>query len=290
MKVVELLFSTMVLRPYVFLFLLSFLFASTVQFGFHRTICFLISGYFIAFASEFLSTRFGFPYGLYYYISEPTKDKELWILGVPFMDSLSYVFLAFFSYSFAIYLLSPIFFQKGRIEVVDTKKIRHSPSVLILASFLMVWLDILIDPVANQGDKWFLGKIYEYQTKGYYYGVPLSNFLGWLLVAFLIISSYQRIDILLEKTAPLRGRPALPAKGLYGVIFYFGVCAFITTVAWVYLENPQLVFTNLFILFPLLLWAVFHAVSPASRASEEELESHLRDFPESPLRKYIDCN
>ena len=39
--------------------------------------------------------------GHYYYI-ETTKGKELWVMGVPFMDSMSFVFLAWASYSMAL--------------------------------------------------------------------------------------------------------------------------------------------------------------------------------------------
>ena len=59
---------------------------------------------------------------------------------------------------------------------------------------LRVDVDVVIDPVARLGDRWFLGKIFEYEVEGAYFGVPLSNFAGWMLTATLIVAAYQRID------------------------------------------------------------------------------------------------
>ena len=46
----------------------------------------------------------------------------------------------------------------------------------------MMLLDVVIDPVALQGEKWFLGRIYEYPQRGFYFGVTAANFAGWFFV------------------------------------------------------------------------------------------------------------
>lgn len=69
-----------------------------------------------------------------------------------------------------------------------------SLSVLILGSFLQTFLDIVIDPVALQGRRWFLGQIYGYGTNGIHFGVPLSNYAGWLLTSACLVSAFQMID------------------------------------------------------------------------------------------------
>lgn len=283
METLYLLWGTVLLRPYVFVFMAFFLFISYCMFGGKRTLLFALAGYFIAFTSEFLSTRYGFPYGLYHYIQAPTADKELWISNVPFMDSLSYSFLAFFSYTFAIFLSSPLYKKGWRMEMVDTKKIRHSPYVLLLGSFLMVWIDILVDPASNQGEKWFLGKIYYYDPPGFYHGVPLSNFLGWYLVAFLIISSYQRLDILMEKKEPFQGGLPVPYKGFYGICLYFGIMGFILFVTFLLCRDYPLGLTGVFIALPLFMWFLSCIFKGSNRATEEEIKAHLEDFPHSPV-------
>ena len=55
----------------------------------------------------------------------------------------------------------------------------------------MVTLDIIIDPVALRGYRWFLGQIYGYPEGGVYFGVTISNFAGWFLVALVLIRVLQ---------------------------------------------------------------------------------------------------
>ena len=92
MEWLTLLWGTVLLRPYVFLFLAVYLIIAILNMGVIRSVVFTVLAYTIAFSSEYSSTRNGFPYGFYSYI-ETTRNQELWISNVPFMDSLSYSFL-----------------------------------------------------------------------------------------------------------------------------------------------------------------------------------------------------
>src|SRR5579864_99081 len=103
----HLLLSTIALRPYVFIFLASFLFISIANFGLRTTFLFTTITYIVALACEWSSVHNGFPFGLYHYI-EATRGREIWIFGVPFMDSLSFTFLSFASYTLALMVASPI--------------------------------------------------------------------------------------------------------------------------------------------------------------------------------------
>jgi len=93
-EIPQLLLGTLLLRPYVFIFLGIYILGCTASYGLRTTLSFLVAGYLIAFASEVSSIHNGFPYGHYYYIPV-TAHRELWIAGVPFMDSISYVFLSY---------------------------------------------------------------------------------------------------------------------------------------------------------------------------------------------------
>src|SRR5262249_1036112 len=46
----------------------------------------------------------------------------------------------------------------------------------------MMLLDLVIDPLAVLYDRWFLGRGFYYPAGGMYFGVPLSNFVAWILV------------------------------------------------------------------------------------------------------------
>ncbi|MBI3988714.1 MAG: carotenoid biosynthesis protein [candidate division NC10 bacterium] len=210
MESLKLLFSTLILRPYVSI-LFAIFFTSAVQsWGWMRTFIFTLLGWGVAFAAEFSSTRTGFPFGFYSYIPE-TKGRELWILNVPFMDSFSFVFLAYASYTLALHLLHPSWkgLQRWR--------------VLFLATLLFVLLDVIIDPLALRGDRWFLGKIYGYPEGGIYFGVPLSNFLGWGVVGSGILGLFEAIDRSLGGVPAGASFPGLGGPFLYFLVLLSGV-------------------------------------------------------------------
>lgn len=210
----SLLLSTLMLRPYVFALFAFHIVVGSLQLGLKKIIVFTALGYFIAFLSEFTSTRIGIPYGYYYYI-EATRDKELWISNVPLMDSLSYTFLAYFSYSLALLFRLPIVWRGYDVQLADnTDEIRRSGSVLTLSVILFVLQDVIADPLALRGSRWFLGQIYGYPYEGLYFGVPLANFLGWTVVGLVIFSIFRALDGLFEdsqKHSPLSF--TLPLEG-----------------------------------------------------------------------------
>src|SRR5208283_3538930 len=84
-----LLFHTIALRPYVFVFLLVYMIGCSLHLGLKRALLFCVAGYSIAWLSEYSSIHNGIPYGYYFYI-EQTKGREFWVFGVPLIDSWKY--------------------------------------------------------------------------------------------------------------------------------------------------------------------------------------------------------
>jgi len=192
----DVLITTILNRPYVFGFLIAFLVIGVLNRGWGRTLLFLILGFLIAFLSEVSSIRNGFPYGMYHYVYENLQG-ELMLWGVPLWDSLSYSFLAYAAYEYTRYFT------------------RH----IWLGPLIMVAIDIVVDPLAVRGDRWFLGRIFYYPEGGQYFGVPLTNFGGWLLVALAIFLAYS----FLEK----RFKAPPPERALWlGPAFYWGILTF----------------------------------------------------------------
>src|SRR6185369_1047820 len=236
-------------------------------------------GYSIAFCSEWLSINTGFPYGWYYYI-DTTSSRELWVAGVPFFDSLSYVFLAYCSYATALFILSPLKAWRWNIATLETRRIRRSFPVLLLGSFLQTGLDIVIDPVALQGNRWFLGQIYGYRERGIHFGVPLSNYAGWLLTSFCLIAAFQLIDArrLHDRAA---GVAHVPFHSLLGPALYLSVLIFNIGVALVIGEHLMALCGALIYALPALM-VVILALKRGNRFTKEQLGDHLRDYPWSP--------
>ncbi|MHC5022267.1 MAG: carotenoid biosynthesis protein [Planctomycetota bacterium] len=181
--------------------------------GWKRTLAFLPFGYGVAFASEYASIHTGFPYGLYAYLPDRFLHRELWINGeVPFMDSLSYVFLNRF----------------WRAKPDGSGPKRHTVVTVLLGAALVTWLDMIIDPVSLRGEEWFLGKIYHYPGGGSHFGVPWTNYAGWFITGCAIQGGLA----LAERRWPAPGDDT-PGRVWMGAAIYAGVALFILSVAWV---------------------------------------------------------
>jgi len=280
-ELLSLLGSTVALRPYVFVFLAVYVATGSVHMGLRRTLAYIPLGYGLAWASEFASINYGFPYGDYYYLHD-TVGRELWVFGVPFMDSLSYVFLSYSSYAMAVFLLSPVRFGTHGCIVLETRPLRRSWSTLLLGAFLFVLLDVIIDPVALQGYRWFLGQIYGYRNPGVYFGIPMSNFGGWLLVGLLLVAALQWLDGAprLEDPVCIYCRP-WPWVCLGGPLLYVGVLAFNLSVTF-WIGELLLGTVGLLILFYTALTAFFFTLYKHKRITSADVAAHLADFPSSP--------
>jgi hypothetical protein len=177
----DLLIGTLVLRPYVFGFLAAFLVAGAIDLGWRRTLLFGAWVGPAAWLAEYSSTRTGVPFGLYHYTGS-THGQELFLADVPLMDCLSFTFLAYAAFCLA------------RAVLRSTPPPEPAPAVAVVAGVLMMLLDVVIDPLAVRGDRWFLGRIFYYPEGGVYFGVPVSNFVGWMIVGMVGVGGYLRLS------------------------------------------------------------------------------------------------
>ncbi len=277
-EILRLLWGTVLLRPYVFTFFAAYLFLAVSSIGWKRTGIFTVIAFIIAFLCEYGSIHIGFPFGLYYYI-ETTYNQELWIAGVPFMDSLSFTFLSFVSYQMAILLRSPLIISSKDIQVVTLKRISNSWITCILAGILMMYLDIVIDPVALQGDKWFLGKIYYYPEGGSYFGITIANFLGWWFVCTAILRIYLFVE---KRLGVLERTFRYPFKGIAPAGLYFGILGFNLTMTFL-IKEITMGWASTFICFLLVLLLFQHISTFLTLKPEIPLKEHKKDYPNTYL-------
>lgn len=143
----------------------------------------------VGFAAEVGGVRFGIPFGSYRYTGAlgPT------LLGVPPVVAFAWMTLAaYVKQTIALFYLP-------------------RPLEILIAAVWLTGLDLLIDPLAaNELSYW------RWAVKGVFFGVPLTNFAGWLLVSLIFFGI-------------LRGKfeRSLPAR-LIGVslILFFTLLAF----------------------------------------------------------------
>lgn len=252
MDLLILFFKTILFRPYVFVFLAAFLFAAIKLIGWPRTWRFWLISWATAFVCEFSSTRNGIPFGWYHY-NGSTVGQELYFSNIPFMDSISFSFLLYAAYCLTLCFLLPPHRASERSRNWLTQlhfdlSTRTNWSVLLVTALFYAFIDMVIDPVALRGDRWFLGKIYYYPDPGTHFGVPLANYVGWAVVGLIALSIYFRFD----RRLPELSFPAdnsVTTRLLLGVGLYYGVLAFNLSVTF-WIGEPLLGLTGLLMYLP----------------------------------------
>src|SRR5438094_3194415 len=250
MEFLTVLGKTVLLRPYVFVPLTLALAISVSLMGRTRTTIFFLVTWMVAFGCEFSSTRTGIPFGWYFY-NDSTRGQELYLSNIPFMASLSFAFLLFGSYCLSLLFRSRSRRQGSQIYIASTA-LQTSWSVLALSVLFFALVDVIIDPVALRGDRWFLGKIYYYPEPGVHFGVPIANYLGWALVGLLALGLFR----LLEPRLPAPPNPpAITRPLLLGCTLYYGVLAFNLAVTF-WIDEPVIGTTGLFMYLPITAFLV----------------------------------
>ena len=211
------LIGTLTLRPYVFGFLAIFLIAGARDLGRARTVGFLAWGGAVALVAELVSTRVGIPFGLYHYTGA-TRGAELFLANVPFFSPLSFPFLAYAAFCLARRTLGAGWAttRAGRVRMVA------------VSGVLMMLLDVVIDPLAVRGERWFLGHIFYYPDGGLYFGVPVSNFVGWLVVGWVTVGG-----LVWASAGPGRETPDPGAPGLGIALYYLVLAVNLTVTLWI---------------------------------------------------------
>jgi uncharacterized membrane protein len=90
-----------------------------------------------------------------------------------------------------------------------------------LGAMTMTAWDLLIDPGMSSPPE----QAFVWERGGAYFGVPLQNFLGWLLTAFLIYLAYRLVErkIGIKPMAPVTTSVAALPLDAYGIFMFNGL-------------------------------------------------------------------
>lgn len=269
MDLIILLYKTVLFRPYVFAFLAAFLFAAIKLIGWPRTWRFWLISWGTAFVCEFSSTRNGIPFGWYHY-NGSTVGQELYFFDVPFMDSISFSFLLYAAYCVALCFVLPIESSTASTWPILKPlhldmRVRTSWPVLLLTAFLFAFIDMVIDPVALRGDRWFLGKIYYYPDPGLHFGVPFANYVGWAVVGLISLAIYFPLERRLPALSP---PPSATPQLLLGVGLYYGVLAFNLSMTF-WIGESFMGLSGLLMHLPIIALLLFRLARPRSASPSD---------------------
>ena len=158
----------------------------------------------VGYVMEAIGVRNGFPFGHYYF----TAGMGPKVFAVPILMGPAYLGMGYVAWARVI-------------AASDDEAVwLAGPRVIglpLAAGFAMVAWDLSFDPALST-----FGRYWVWTRGGSYFGVPISNFLGWLLTNYLICQLFALY--LRRRSAPSRTGNLMAADARLAVFFY-AVCA-----------------------------------------------------------------
>ena len=206
-------------RWYVTLFGAAFAWCAVRHLGWRKTAVYAVVAVGVGALAENGSVHLGFPYTRYAF-NPDLRGDEVFIGDVPLMVPLSYTFMAYFA------------FASGRLLASGPWRTRASRpwQEWLLALVLVVWALWILDPISRLGDRFYLGRLFEYEGPGFWFGLPLGSQLGFaatatVLLALLFTLARDEPD---RAVSGLRRHPHLPALLTYhGQVLHLAIVAFV---------------------------------------------------------------
>jgi putative membrane protein len=128
--------------------------------------------FFVSWSMESLSISTGFPFGNYHYTG---------LLGVQAGAVPLVIMPAYFVSGYLAWTMATVFLGDLGTGIEKRNLVR----LPLTASLLMVIWDLCLDPVKATIDGAWI-----WADGGIYFGVPISNFLGWYLTVFLVFLGF----------------------------------------------------------------------------------------------------
>jgi len=147
--------------------------------GVRMTLAFFLISAVTSWVFEEVGVVTGLVYGPYHY----TAALGPWLGSVPVLIPLAWFMLIYPSYVLANLIADGWFggAPRGR---------GHLLGLALLGALLMAAWDLVVDPILSGPA---LGA-WVWESGGPYYGVPVQNYLGWIVTAFTIYVLYRSVE------------------------------------------------------------------------------------------------
>lgn len=174
-------FAVYLTLPIIFLFIHSVLILS-----FSRAVAFILFAFCLGFIVEWAGIQNGIIFGSRYTYGSSFPG----VFGVPIAIPFYWAALTYASYSTVNAFLQ----WKNKEKPSTFNKNLPLLFLLIVCDCLVIFsIDVLLDPIAVALGAW------KWENGGNFLGVPLGNFFGWMLMAFLIIGSFRIFEYMKPK-------------------------------------------------------------------------------------------
>ncbi len=162
-----------IFQTIVFLALFAFHGVRTMQIAPFFLLLFL--GFMISFFLEHLGVSRGWIFGSYHYTDTACPLPK--IGGVPLCYPLAWAGLIYAGFWTVLLWVQPI---NGQIQL--------SWSVIARTALVVTIIDLILDPVAVDEKRWI------WKHRGKYYGVPWTNFVGWIITVTVIMFIFRQMQ------------------------------------------------------------------------------------------------
>lgn len=169
----------------------------------------------ITFAMENIGAATGFPFGRYHF---EVGSNLVHVGAIPIIVGPLWFGMGYISWIVAGTLLGGVHSLLNRkIELIAWP---------VVAAFVMTQWDVVMDPPEAT-----ISKAWIWHDGGAHFGVPFSNYLGWLLTSWLF---YQAFAIYLGRWRVASARPAESGRALQLAAILLYLCSGLTHVTpWV---------------------------------------------------------
>ena len=133
---------------------------------------------------EWLGTHFGIPFGHYYYTNQ---------LGPLLMEVPIVIPLQWFNMLYVCYIMANIAFGRNRTKIESTSRSARVGQILfisVVVGLFMVSWDFINDPYMVGVGSWVWTDPMEFFMLSFH-GIPLSNFLGWILTGAIAVFLFE---------------------------------------------------------------------------------------------------
>jgi uncharacterized membrane protein len=196
------LFSLSISLPLLFAAVAFALIHGALRYRWSGVVTFLVMCLVVSNILENTSILTGFPFGHYYYTVGPKLFLVPLLIGP-----------AYFSTGYLAWVLATVLIG----EVRPKGSWFTTFAVPFIASFIMVAWDLSMDPTSST-----IQHLWIWEQGGGYFGVPLTNFLGWFFTVYVVFQLFALFlrfrKAVHEETRPMPRSYYAQATIVYGVL------------------------------------------------------------------------
>lgn len=158
------------------------------QWGWQRSLATFAGVAVITWLAEFIGHSTGLPFGFYHY----TDVLQPQVGGVPLLIPVAW------------FMLLPSSWVMAQMIVGDpTKSLSHRLAFIAMSAVALTAWDLFLDPQMVGWNFW------QWDQPGAYFGIPLQNYAGWLIVAAIVTAAVNPKELNI-----------MPLALVYGVVWF----------------------------------------------------------------------